>query len=373
MTTAHLARLFPAFLACFALTFAAPTLADASEEEARERFMQGREHYSNEEYLAAAEAFLEAYELSDRSELLFNVGQAYRHANRLSEAEHYYQEYLRLLPNAPNADDVADRIIEIQQERAALMATVEVTSDPDGVDVFVEDEAEPRCQAPCTLELDPGDVRIIGRASGYSERSTTVHLTERDAQVVRLRLEPTTRTGQLRVHSSATSGSVTVGGRSHRLGSSPITVEAGPQRVVVESGNNRWEETVNIVAEETLNVFVPLDGAPALSPMKMASLGLGGAAIAMVGAGALMGLQAQGTHDYLSTQQGLGIPADATLVDAGRRQQLMANGLWIGSVVFAGAAAGLWILDSRSSGGSDESQIEPTPEPAEPAPGMDLL
>lgn len=368
--------LFALLVSLMGIALTTPVSAQASEEQARARFMEGRSHYDDGEYLEAAEAFREAYELSDRSELLFNIGQAYSRADRLAEAERYYQEYLRLQPNAPNADDVVDRIIEIQQERAARMATVEVTSEPPGASIFVGDASEPQCEAPCSLDLDPGDVVITGRLAGHRDRSTTVHLERSDAQAVRLRLESTTRSGQLLVHTNVSRGQLIAAGNTHRIpSSSPISLPEGPQLVVLESGSARWQETITITADETMNLFVPLDSGPALSPLTMASLGLGGAAVALAGAGALMGLQARETHSYLTQQQALGANAHPDLVQAGRSQQLMANGLWVGSVVFAGAAVGLWVLGNRSpSSPSAEQPIAPTPEPAdEGGSGLDLL
>ena len=87
-------------------------------EKAKDSYKSGKEAYDSGDFLTAAKKFVESYEYSGRDELLFNIGQAYRQAGRLIEAEKYFQQYLQAKPDAANADDVVNYVIEIQQQIA---------------------------------------------------------------------------------------------------------------------------------------------------------------------------------------------------------------------------------------------------------------
>ncbi len=81
------------------------TEADAGGDDvARRHFRLGRAHYANGEFAQAATEFEQAYHLSNRPALLYNVYVAYRDAQDLPHAASSLSEYLRLVPNAPDHD-----------------------------------------------------------------------------------------------------------------------------------------------------------------------------------------------------------------------------------------------------------------------------
>src|SRR5262245_31875642 len=67
---------------------------DSAEGRARESFNRGRIHYENGEFEAAALAFEEAYGLSGRHALLYNLYLAYRDANNQEKAAEALKNYL---------------------------------------------------------------------------------------------------------------------------------------------------------------------------------------------------------------------------------------------------------------------------------------
>ncbi|MCS6857156.1 MAG: tetratricopeptide repeat protein [Sandaracinaceae bacterium] len=83
----------------------------AQDEEARRRFLEGRSAYEAGNYEEALRLFEEAYRLSPRPALLYNIGQA---ADRLrfdERALQAFEAYLEVSPqDAPNRAEVEKRI-----------------------------------------------------------------------------------------------------------------------------------------------------------------------------------------------------------------------------------------------------------------------
>jgi tetratricopeptide (TPR) repeat protein len=80
-----------------------PSLVQA---EAEQHFHVGMRSYNLGDFAAAIREFRRAYELTEEPGLLFNLGQASRLNKQPERALHYYQTYLRLMPDAPNRSDV---------------------------------------------------------------------------------------------------------------------------------------------------------------------------------------------------------------------------------------------------------------------------
>jgi len=357
----------------FSFVSVAPAFAQDNVEQARERFMEGRTFYDNDQYEEAAEAFLDSYELSGRSELLYNVGQAYRLAGMLTEAETYFQRYLADLPGAPNADEVADTVIEIQQAIAASLATLTVTTSPAGATVRVE-ETDARCNAPCELDMAPGTYTLIASLPDHEQVREQVTLEARQRDELSLSLSASTRSGQLMVQTDLNGATLVVGTQSHALPlRQPISVDAGTTRFAIRGGGVDFADTVEVPADETLTLYIPSSamsqGGIFSNPRQTAAVGLGGVGIALAAAAAIMGRQASAIYDSLEAQQSAFGGVNRELLDTGVSQQRTANGLWVGAAVSLLAGGGLYAWD-RFSGGSADDAPEPSEEPAaeEPAP-----
>lgn len=85
----------------------------------------GSKHFELAEYPAAIADFKEAFRISDRPELLFNIAQAYRLAGDCKRAHTFYKTYLRRVPEAPNAAKVKERIAELESCANQAPAVVE--------------------------------------------------------------------------------------------------------------------------------------------------------------------------------------------------------------------------------------------------------
>ena len=87
--------------------------------QARRLFEQGREAYSDGRYRDAWAYFHEAYQLSGRPELLFNIGQTADRLGQEGDALRAFSMYLERLPAAPNRKDVENRVRALHERLEA--------------------------------------------------------------------------------------------------------------------------------------------------------------------------------------------------------------------------------------------------------------
>lgn len=330
-------------------------------QEARDAFMKASEFFENEDYLPAAAEFLKAYKLSNRSALLYNVGQAYRLAEELDEAEKYLQQYLAEQPDAPNADEVAEIIINIQQAIAARMATLAVATEPSGQDVFINTETSARCKSPCALTLSAGEYEVHTRSEGWAPRSRTVRLAAGEKSQIRLELERIRQTGSLLVRTDIRQGTLRIAPNTELPLplSGPVKLPPGEHTIEI-AGSKRatWRGKVDVVANETTEILVPMqaftEARAASSPLKFASYGLAGASLGLITGAVIMGLQADNTHSALQTQrQAFGV-VDADLLAQGKSEQFSANILWGAGAATLLTGAGIYVWDWLSNSPKDE-------------------
>lgn len=103
------------------------------DARARELFLEGEAHYAAGRYELAAERYLQAYELSQRPELLFNLGNAYERMGEYEKAA----DYLRRYADSPRARDVVSVRERVRRLEAAAAAEKRRTEQ-------AQEEARPR-------------------------------------------------------------------------------------------------------------------------------------------------------------------------------------------------------------------------------------
>lgn len=86
---------------------------EESDQRARDLFLEGEAHYAAGRYEQAAENYLQAYELSKRPALLFNVGNAYERLGEYDEAAEYLRRYIES-PRARDVVSVRERIRRLE-------------------------------------------------------------------------------------------------------------------------------------------------------------------------------------------------------------------------------------------------------------------
>lgn len=97
------------------LSAAAQITTTSDEKAAREAFERGRVYYDGGEFDQAAVAFEEAYRLSGRDALLYNLYLAYRDANQQQQAADALRKYLAKVPNVENRSQLEARLHALDQ------------------------------------------------------------------------------------------------------------------------------------------------------------------------------------------------------------------------------------------------------------------
>ncbi|MCC6996335.1 MAG: hypothetical protein IT370_17120 [Deltaproteobacteria bacterium] len=89
--------------------------AAAKATEARRLYDEGQKLYNLGEFPRAIEQFKQAYQLSARPGLLFNIAQAHRLNGNFKQALFFYESFLRGQPDAKNRAEVDRRILEMRE------------------------------------------------------------------------------------------------------------------------------------------------------------------------------------------------------------------------------------------------------------------
>ena len=164
----------------------APTATDL--EIAKAHYRTGELNYERGSYPDAAKEFEEAYRLSSRPELLYNMGKAYDGAGDMRGALGAYRRFLVAVKDSPDRVFCAHRIGELE----LLISHLEVAASVAGASVVLDSAplgvtplAAPR------IEVNPGTHSIEIAAEGYATFRRTLKLeraqTEKiDAQMVSL-------------------------------------------------------------------------------------------------------------------------------------------------------------------------------------------
>lgn len=358
---------------------AAPQAASAQQDrnKAKKVYREAKKAYDAKDFEAAAGLFLEAYEYDPKPELLFNIGQAYKEAGRYVKAAEYLQRFLQERPDAPNKDEVAQQLYDIQLQIAAQASTVTIQAPADGIPVFVDDEAEPRCVTPCLLTLSPmtHQVRLVP-AKGAPQ---TLEITPDPGSESSLAFDlgGGAPRGQLTVRSSLDRGELVLDGRSRASFpiARPLELEVGsyPASIRID-GETVWTGSVEIQpdAPAVLDVIAL---APARdeeggggSVMTLAGWSLGAAGIASLGAGLFFGLSATSIEDDLQAQLDAGRAPDQDLLAQGESQALFANVFYgVGALSLISGAL-LIILDDgggeASASAPGDVQVLVSPQPS---------
>ena len=148
------------FVAAIALTVAilifgvraqaqtSPQTPSADESQAREAFQRGRIHYDNGEFDQAAVAFEEAYTLSHRHALLYNLYLAYRDANQQEKAAEALRNYLDRVEVIENRPQLEARLKALEEGIAARKAREAQEAQA---------AAQPQTAAPSAAVIDGAD------------------------------------------------------------------------------------------------------------------------------------------------------------------------------------------------------------------------
>lgn len=173
------------------LAWAQPAAPGNNDEQARVKFRAGQIYYDGGQFVEAAQAFEEAYALSQRPQLLYNIFLAYRDAGQVGPAVRNLRKYLDEVPNAPDAAQLRLRLASMEQsfaaqENARLAAEAEVARQAEEARrLAAERQAADEERARADAEEQARRERGAGLTDGgdHDVQTSTPTASERNASI----------------------------------------------------------------------------------------------------------------------------------------------------------------------------------------------
>jgi len=146
-----------------------------AKARAQSLFEKGVTAYREGRFYDAVDIFLETNRLYPDPKLSFNVGKAFDGLGNQSGALRYYREYLRRLPDAPDAHEVENHVHQLEQALSQKgLQQLTVLSAPDGATVKLDGQAVG--VTPWTGESFAGKHRIVLEAAGYERNESVIEV-----------------------------------------------------------------------------------------------------------------------------------------------------------------------------------------------------
>jgi tetratricopeptide (TPR) repeat protein len=165
-----------ALLCLVSLTFA--TVAHAADppppgadiELAKAHFNTGQIYYERGRFPDAAHEFEEAYRLSNRAELLYNMGKAYDGSSDAARALRAYRRFLANVKESPDRAWVEGRVDQL----AKIVGRLDITSTVAGSTVKLDGQELGLTPLSEPVDVNPGGHDIEVAREGYATWKTRV-------------------------------------------------------------------------------------------------------------------------------------------------------------------------------------------------------
>jgi tetratricopeptide (TPR) repeat protein len=146
-----------------------------AKERARLLFEKGVSAYREGRYYDAVDIFLETNRLYPDPKFSYNIGKAFEGMSNQPSALRYYREYLRRLPDAPDAREVESHVRQLEQALSQKgVQQLTVTSTPDGSLLRLDGQAVG--VTPWTGESFAGKHRIVLEYDGYQRFESVIEI-----------------------------------------------------------------------------------------------------------------------------------------------------------------------------------------------------
>src|SRR5688572_933894 len=151
-----------------ALSMPARAAAPGMDEEiARAHFRTAQQYYQRDRFIDAAREFEEAYRLSRKAEILYNIGKSYDGARDLVRAREYYRKYLMALPESGDSNEVSRRVMEL----SSLIAHVLIVCSVEGAVVWLDGQPAGTTPLAGPIEINPGKHKLEIYREGWKRFS----------------------------------------------------------------------------------------------------------------------------------------------------------------------------------------------------------
>ncbi len=129
--------------------------------QAREHYTKAKSFYDTKQYTDALVEFQAAYDLKPHPSVLKSIAECQLQTGDVQGSIATFEKYLAD-PAAPKKPEIEARLAEIK----GMMASLEITSLPDGAGVMVDGTVTDKV-TPTTLDLAPGDHELALNMDGY--------------------------------------------------------------------------------------------------------------------------------------------------------------------------------------------------------------
>jgi hypothetical protein len=163
--------------------------AQEAEPDPRVLFQEGQVAYNAGDYEVALAKWQMAYELSDRSALLYNIAQAYSRLGRVTEEKTALEAFIASDGGPPDLKANAEERLRSLEQRIARTA-IHIEGDVAGAEVFVDGEAIGTLPLGEKILIAPGRHRIKATAEGYVDAVATIVVPAGETVPVELHFEP---------------------------------------------------------------------------------------------------------------------------------------------------------------------------------------
>ena len=164
-----------ALLSCataHAQTAPVPASSPADDVDiAKAHFNTGSAYYEHGRFEDAAHEFEEAYRLSQKAPLLYNVGKSYDGANDFARALDAYQRFLAAAPPDNSDRDFAGKRVELLQ---TLVGKIAVNGAVDGSTLGLDGKLIGSTPLPAPLVVNPGRHQVTLAHEGYATWKSAV-------------------------------------------------------------------------------------------------------------------------------------------------------------------------------------------------------
>ena len=253
-------------VAACVIAVGAPSVANAQDDDRYEEVRRkAKAAFAAGQFEEAALLFREAFDVTPRGNLLYNIGLCYERAGNTQQAVVFYERFVQALPESPKRPAVQRKIAEMKGTMTDKFQVVSVKTQPPGAIIFVDEKAKGAMgSAPVEFKLIPGEYTIIAELEGYepvSKRHTVKGGS--DNSNVAIRMLRAGEMSEMTLFISERDANVMVD--NQRVGKSPlpeaIRLPAGTHEIaVMKPGFAPYKKTVELKAGAKDRIKIELSG-----------------------------------------------------------------------------------------------------------------
>jgi tetratricopeptide (TPR) repeat protein len=169
------------------LGFASSSLGQ-TDDLAKGHYMAAQAYYNQARYAEAIREFQEAYRLSPKPALLYNIAQAYERMGKIDEAVAHLKKYLAAGPDPSDRGALEERLknLEARLKQTGIAIACEVA----GATVLLDGKEVGKTPLPGLISVAPGSHAVKVVKEGHESFSAFVSVNAGQAVQVAAKLEP---------------------------------------------------------------------------------------------------------------------------------------------------------------------------------------